>query len=230
MKLRILIRNSLRAFIGIIFFLSLSLFGGQPTNVRTFDEEEMKAYAEQQDFSYMNYTVRPPSIWERVGWWFQEFIQKFFLNPNMPWLMRIVYYLILVIIVGAAIFYIVRLRYGSALMSDYRKYQSGTSAIEQSTVEDFDGLLQDALSKENYKLAIRYLYLRSLKGLAKQGLLSLKDWKSPFDYQRELSGDQANTYREFAVLFEYVWYGDFEATRSDYDLGSDLSNKLEGTK
>ena len=115
-------------------------------------------------------------------------------------------------------------------MSDYKQYKHGVSITEQSQESDFDQLIRDALGQDNFKLAIRYLYLKSLISLAKQGLLSLKDWKSPFDYQRELKGEKASLYREMSVLFEYVWYGDFEATQSDYERGESLTHQLEGVK
>ena len=93
-----MIKSSTRFVIAIVLLFSLSFLGGKETNVRTFDSEEMKAYAEQQDFAYMDYTVRPPSIWERLGWWFERMMQTIFGNPNTPWLGRIGYYMILFVI------------------------------------------------------------------------------------------------------------------------------------
>ena len=194
---------------------------------RTFNETEMKIYAEQKAFEYMNYTVQPPSIWERLSWWFQSILQRFFLNPNTPWLMQIAYYLIILVVLGAAIFYIVRLRYGGGLSTDYQTFQPGVAGVKETKKEDFDQLIDGALQDRNFKLAIRYQYLKSLSILARKELIRLKDWKSPYDYERELEGEIATTYREIARLFEYVWYGDFDAGEGEYQKGSSLSLKLE---
>lgn len=227
MKLRILIRNSRRLIICFSLFLTFFLTGGQQFSVRTFDEEGMKVYAEQQAFDYMNYTVRPPSIWERISWWFQSMLREIFMNPNTPWLTRIAYYLIILIVLGAAVFYIIRLRYGGGITPDYKSHSSGVTSITQTSTEDFNQLIEGAIKEQNFKLAIRYVYLKTLSSLAKKGMISLKDWKSPYDYERELQGDIASSYQEMAMLFEYVWYGDFDAGEDEFKRGNDLSIKLE---
>lgn len=188
----------------------------------------MESYAAQKDFDYMNYTIKPPSVWERLSWWFQNMFQRIFANPNAPWMTRIVYYVLLLLVLGLAIFYIVRLRYGGALAPDYHTISRGTVGIEHSKAEDFDRLISEARKERNFKLAIRYLYLKSLVALAKKELVQLRDWKSPYDYSRELQGDAANSYGEIARLFEYVWYGDFEPNEEDFLRGNALCHKLEG--
>ena len=196
------------------------------TQERRFDPDEMEAYAEQRDFSYMSYVATPPSVWERLSWWFQSMLQRIFLNPNTPWLTQIAYYLIVVAVLGLATFYIIRLRYGGGMTADYQSFTSVTG-MDTSNVEDFDNLLTNALEQQNYKLAIRYIYLRSLASLARRDMIMLKDWKSPYDYSQELQGDIASTYMEMARLFEFVWYGDFAAGKKEYDEGAILCAKLE---
>lgn len=227
MKSKILTKSKPRFCISVILFFSLIMLSGQQSAERKLDKEMMQTYAEQQAFDYMNYTVKPPSIWERVSWWFQSLLYELFSNPNTPWLTRIVYYLIILIVLGAAVFYIIRLRYGGGLTTDYQHRPSAVSGIEQTSEENFDELINGAVREQNFKLAIRYVYLKSLSGLAKRGLISLKDWKSPYDYENELKEELADPYREIARLFEYVWYGDFEADEDEFNRGSDLSVKLE---
>ncbi|MEQ9468307.1 MAG: DUF4129 domain-containing protein [Ekhidna sp.] len=222
-----MIKNNHRLAVCFTLFITFFLAGGQQVSVRTFDEEGMRVYAQQQAFDYMNYTVRPPSIWEQVSWWFQSMLQEIFLNPNTPWLTRIVYYLIILIVLGAAIYYIIRIRYGGGITPDYNTHMSPVAGIAQTTPEDFDQSIAGAIKEKNFKLAIRYVYLKTLSSLAKKGMISLKDWKSPYDYERELQGDMASSYQEMARLFEYVWYGDFDAGEEEFNKGRDLSIKLE---
>ena len=206
------------------------IFAAQASELRAFDQEQMQQYAEQADFEYMNYAVTPPSIWERIGWWLQSLLEQFFMDPNTPWLTQIAYYLLLVLILGLAIFYVVRLRYGGGVATDYKNMQFATTGLETTKAEDFEQLIKAALEERNYKLAIRYVYLQSLAGLAKRELIKLKDWKSPYDYERELKSELAGSYREIARLFEYVWYGDFEVGIEDFERGKALSSKLESIR
>lgn len=190
----------------------------------------MGAYKEQPEFEYMNYTAQPPSVWERISWWISSIFQELFLNPNTPWITRFFYYLTVIVILGAAIFYIVRLRYGQGIAPDYQSYKSSAGAMVLEKPQDYNKLIGEALGAQNFKLAIRYLYLRALSDLNARQLIQLKSWKSPMDYQRELKGDAAGTYQELARLFEYVWYGDFDADKTEFEAGNQLASKLERAK
>lgn len=228
MRLRILIRSSRRTF--LIFFALLASFfaGGEQSDSRSFDRLEMKLYSEMDDFSYMNLTVRPPSIWQRLQWWFANLVSKIFSNPNSPWLSNVIFYGLLFFVLGLAIFYILRLRYVSAVSSE-SKY-SGTPGIASLSVaktQDFDKLIEEARKNQEFKLAIRYLYLKSLHFLAINDLIKLKDWKSPFDYKQELQKELVPAYADLSELFEFVWYGDFDAGEKELKKGSELLVELE---
>ena len=229
MRLKILIRSR-RQFISyaIILLTSFIVVGEENENARQFDEQAMSSYSESDDFSYMNLTVRPPSIWQRLKWWFGDLIAKIFSNPNSPWLSRIIFYCLLFVVLGGAIFYMLRLKYGRAVSSE-SKYTSSinTGALKSTKAIDFDKLIDEAQRTKNFKLAIRYVYLKSLAFLASQELIKLKDWKSPYDYERELKSEMVPIYVGLTHLFEYVWYGDFDAGESEFERGSDLAKQLE---
>lgn len=142
--------------------------------------------------------------------------------------MRVIYYLILFSIVGGTIFYMLKLRYGKALLPDARRFVGTTSGIAGvHQVVDYDPFLRQALQEENFKLAVRYLYLKSLVTLSNKKLIKLKESKTPYDYEHELKGSVSNSYHELAKLFEYVWYGDFDASEKDYTRGNDLYMQIE---
>ena len=211
-----------------LLFVIVSL-SGQPDSPREFDPEIFEKYAAQRDFEYMKYTAKPPSVWDRISWWFQSIISRFFMNPNTPWLTQIAYYLLLLLVLGLAIFYIIRLRYGGGLATDYQRHHIAINDLQNSKIEDFDQLIDTAIKKEDFRLAIRYVYLNTLYILSSKGLIKLKDYKSPYDYEGELRSELVESYRQIARLFEYVWYGDFEVGEEEYKQGVVLFNRLERT-
>ncbi len=195
-------------------------------NSRSFDKEEMQVYSESAAFNYMNLVVQPPSIWQRIQWWFQGLLQKLFSNPNAPVFTKIVFYGILFIVLGGAIFYIVRLKYGGAITSDSKNISNAISTLEHTKLEDFESMIAGAIKEKNYKLAIRYEYLKVLAMLSQKGIIKLKDWKSPFDYESELSAELVAPYKNLSRLFEYVWYGDFDAGEKEYSQSNDLGKEM----
>lgn len=227
MKLKTLIRANRIFFIFLLFFFSTSLLrADEILQKREFDETIMQSYAESSDFAYMDLVIHPPSIWQRIKWWFQSVIGSLFSNANAPWIVNGLFYVILALVLAVAIFYIVRLKYGRAISADSQHYGTTITSLEGAKSEDFEAMIEGALKEENYKLAIRYIYLQSLTYLSQKGLIKLKDSKSPYDYERELKGEVVIHYRNLCRLFEYVWYGDFNAEKEDFDRSSDLANQM----
>ncbi len=80
---------------------------------------------------------------------------------------------------------------------------------------EYNVLIHEAESKNDFNLSIRYLYLQSLKKLADHELIIFSPDKTNNKYVQELSG---NSYQqEFASLthnYEYVWYGRFQLSNT----------------
>lgn len=188
----------------------------------------MANYADADAFNYMNLTIQPPSVWQRLQWWFGSMIEKIFSNPNTPWLSEILFYLILIFVVAAAIFYIIRLKYGGAISSDSKTYGSvPAKSIINDKSQNFDELIISAIEEKNFRLAIRYLYLRTLVFLSQKDRIKLKDWKSPYDYEKELDRKLIPVYSSLTRLFEYAWYGDADVSSKEFEEGQKLAVEIE---
>jgi len=85
---------------------------------------------------------------------------------------------------------------------------------EYSTYND---LIAEAESRNDLNLAVRYLYLQSLKKLSDAELILFAPDKTNKTYVQELDG---NSYQfDFASLtlnYEYIWYGKFAINRDRY--------------
>ncbi|MCE5277951.1 MAG: hypothetical protein ABFD92_00870 [Planctomycetaceae bacterium] len=71
----------------------------------------------------------------------------------------------------------------------------------------------ELLARGELRLALRAMYLASLKQLAQRGLIRIQKFKSNQDYRRELqrrehvAGELLGAFGENVDLFEYTWYG-----------------------
>jgi Domain of unknown function (DUF4129) len=75
---------------------------------------------------------------------------------------------------------------------------------------DYERLIAKAVSNNNYRLAVRYLYLRALQKLAAAGAIELTADKTNAVYLRELSGKPyKNEFASLTLHYEYIWYGEF---------------------
>ena len=88
---------------------------------------------------------------------------------------------------------------------------------------DFETAISQAVGRENFREAVRLVYLQTLKALSDTRQIDWQPFKTPSQYVRELSalcgGDAAvqTAFRTLTSHFLRVRYGNFPATRPLYD-------------
>ena len=94
---------------------------------------------------------------------------------------------------------------------------------ENIHVIDFSQRIADAVAQRNYRMAVRLLYLQSLKRLTDAGRIAWQADKTNRQYVYELAANvpaNSPTRAEFEALttqFEYVWYGNFSVDDVRYE-------------
>lgn len=84
---------------------------------------------------------------------------------------------------------------------------------------DYNSALKRAVAARNYRLAIRLLYLQTLKDLALHNLIQFRQERTNSDYLVQLFSTAY--YKDFFRLtrnFEYAWYGKFDVSQPAYEL------------
>lgn len=99
----------------------------------------------------------------------------------------------------------------------------GDTAEEQPTEDifemNFEKEIQKAVAEKNFRLAVRLLYLRTLRDLSDKNLISYTHEKTNADYLFQLAG--TSYYKSFFRLtrdFEYTWYGQFELSQENFSF------------
>ena len=84
---------------------------------------------------------------------------------------------------------------------------------------DFDTAVDEAVSQRNYRLAVRLLYLQTLKHLADTDRIQYKPDKTNRQYVYELANLPLQT--DFELLtrqFEFAWYGEFPVDETRFGV------------
>lgn len=103
-----------------------------------------------------------------------------------------------------------------------------TSNLEKDIHQtDFSALVEEALLKDDYRLAIRYYYLLSLKKLAKKEIIDWDPEKTNYDYYQEIKDKQIKKqFKYISYIYDYCWYGEFEIDKTEFNTSERAFKKL----
>ena len=97
--------------------------------------------------------------------------------------------------------------------------------VEEDTIYgvDFSGGIADALSRSDYREAVRLLYLQTLKRLSDEKRIDWQPYKTPTQYINEV---RMPVFRQLTNHFLRVRYGNFEATEELFDSMKSLQEEI----
>lgn len=185
--------------------------------VRTFSQTQLNKYRSSPDFQYISNKPEALTWWDRVKqWFFQKLVDiiQFSTETNLG-------KTILILLAIAFIIYAAYKMIGADKTGLWAK-KNPESVFQDLTDEnihtiDFDRLINDAAAENNYRLAIRLWYLKTLKNLSGKNFISWKPGKTNYEYVAELEQTQYKVpFNKLTHDFEYSWYGEAAVTSGEY--------------
>ncbi|MBT8325375.1 MAG: hypothetical protein KJO96_08765 [Winogradskyella sp.] len=93
-------------------------------------------------------------------------------------------------------------------------------SFTETTIDtvNFNALVSQALNEDNYRLATRYLYLKTLKELSNQDIIDWHFDKTNSDYVKEINDDTIKQlFKRISYIYDYIWYGEFPIDKQSFD-------------
>jgi hypothetical protein len=90
-------------------------------------------------------------------------------------------------------------------------------APENIAEGDYDRLLRQAYLLGDLRMAARYLFLKTLQKLHEKELIVFSQDKTNSDYVYELPEAKRNTFSTLALYYEYIWYGNMQISKEDFN-------------
>jgi hypothetical protein len=194
------------------------VYDSSKVEVRKLSNSEQQKLLSNTDYKYDRVGPTPKTPWERFKEWFWRQVDDLFSSKEGDITVRILEY----ILIAAAIILIIFL----VLKNDMRALfygKSATVAIDFKEFEDdihkinFPELITDAISKKDYRKAVRLHFLFLLKELTDKNYITWQVGKTNNDYSMELSESKySSRFKELSLLYEYIWYGDFEIDETNF--------------
>jgi len=198
---------------------------------RSFGDELSNKYS-GSDFNY-EATVEGEAenlISRGLGWFFRKLGELFGvdMDPETITIWKNVFYVILILF---GIYIITKLLLGQGsgpIFGKQNKALSKLNILEEDIEQiDFDKLLKEALRQNNYRLAIRYQYLKTLKSLSSKGIIKWHFEKTNHDYFNEIENPTIKSnFKKVSYLYDYVWYGEFDIDEARYNEAQNQFSEL----
>ena len=155
-----------------------------------------------------------------IRWFFEKLGDIFGINVD-PGMFKTVEILIYVILIIIAVYIISRLFLNTNTTSFFSKKSKDLApiAFEEEHIEqiNLEELIKNALSQSDYRLAIRYMYLKTLKDLSINNLIDWHYDKTNFDYQNELKSPKlSDSFGRVSYLYDHIWYGEFGLDEAEF--------------
>ena len=197
-------------------------------DIRIPSENILQAYLIDPDFNY-DYTKPEPDDWfAKIKNWINQQIISLTRSESFSTILDYLYYglmlLALILIVRGLMKGDRRGMFFGNINSEKIKFSEHKEEIIMPNLEE---LISSAIQRKDYKLAVRYLFLKSLQLLSSNGIIELKENKTNYQYLSEIKNvSVSNAFRKTTSRFERVWYGDFPIDNSVFLVSQQEFNEL----
>jgi hypothetical protein len=201
---------------------NIKLYDTSPVAIRLPAKQELDRIRKNKAFQYDKKDISGNAIFDIIGsWinWLQEhFFSRIFSKKAQPF-WRVFPYIIMA---AAAAIIILALRRGDFFGLFSRKNGRTGEVLYNSDedihVIDFDSLITKFMDNRDYRMALRYRFLKTLKNLSLKGVIVWQKEKTNRDYVKEITLEIARSaFNELVNIFEYVWYGSFIIDKNFYE-------------
>lgn len=184
--------------------------------VQPFNKAKLEEYSDQRAFKY-DTIPQEMSLWARFWIWFWQKIGSLF-NGAVKNPLSQYFFIALGVAVVAFIAY--KMIGAEALFSKKSKEAFLPYDVMNENIHEIDykAELARLVSEGKYRLAVRLLYLQSLKKLSDNHVIDWRPEKTNYNYLAEIN--QPELRAEFARLthqFDYIWYGDFPVDKIKFE-------------
>lgn len=182
-------------------------------DLRIPKESKIEDFRADKHFQYDQEYARPPQI-PKWLWNILDYIIKPVVKTIDFIFTSGVMKIVLIVLVTALVVVIIMRLQGvtlKSLLGKQKMENDQTQFIaEDVNAMNFDELINQSLDDKNYRLVVRFLYLKNLKLLSDKAIIEWNPNKTNYSYESEIRSEQIRSgFRNTTRIFDFVWYGEF---------------------
>ena len=194
-----------------------------------YDVNKIAKYQADSRYDYLSQIEMPDYSWfELILKWFNRLFNaifggKFGENVTTPILI-----IIFILILLTTIYFLYKKR--PELFMRSKKTIPIPYTLEEENIHqiNFDTEIDSALQGHDYRLAIRLLYLQTLRFLSDNNLIDWQIHKTPTEYLYEITNNEMKQpFRLITNHFLHIRYGNFQASCKLFETIRDLQTSIK---
>lgn len=216
-------------FLYILLFIGFAHYGNAQkkiqvdssrVDVREISPGVVKNYHSQKSFQYNRDKAVSKSVIQRIWDWFWDKYYEILGNEGGNSLLKIIMWAFVVLGLTYFLLKVIGMDAFSLFGKKNREKDLGYKILEENLhTINFNEAIDNAVQQKNYRLAVRLLYLQSLKKLTDTGFISWQLNKTNRQYAQELAeGSLGKPFTSITKSFEYAWYGEFPLVKEEYEM------------
>lgn len=212
----------------------LELHAAEPAeslhSYRPFDEEQLERLRSDDDFDYEIRKYSRFPLWQAFLKKLEDIMKGIFGVAPSGRTIEITFYILMGLVLLWAIIRLAGIEKNLGLKKGPVKDEELPHNIREENIHeiDFAREMEEARQAQRWRLLIRLQYLYALKLLSNAGLVEVKAGKTNHDYLYEISRAEAReVFARLSHIFEYTWYGHFEADEKVRQTANDQALQLQ---
>ena len=191
---------------------------------RSADTEEQQRLKSDPALQYKEPPTIAESLWDRFILWLRQLISSIFESAVTTDWGRVLVYVVGLILLVVLIMAILRVNAFKIFSSGDGVSTYRYNALDDNIHDmDFDKLIDDAMSKKDYRLGVRLVFLYALKMLSDKDHIHWDHGKTNHDYMEELKMAELKPgFNDLNYYFEYAWYGNFNINAEMFNHVQDI--------
>lgn len=197
---------------------------------RRFSETDLQSLKEDPSFDFKEAPTVAETLWDRILQWLAEFFSTLVNGAvTINWVKFFIYLAVLALLI-IVIMMILKVDAFKVFYSGQGASSVKYNLFEENIHEiDFETEIQNSINKQDYRKAVRLIFLYSLKILSDKQLISWEQGKTNHDYVGELPhGEVKEGLNELSFYFDYAWYGNFAINKELVEKVLGIFNAWKG--
>ena len=201
--------------------------------IKKITEDDLKTYKEDKSFNYIE-EIQEESFLQKFQRWLKNILTKFWeaifgvgtATGFLYFIFNILPYILLAFLAFLLIKFFLKVNSRNIVYGEQNSTSFQFTEEEQIMKnEDINQLILVAIKNQNYRLAIRYYYIQTLKFLTEKNIISWESEKTNLDYIKEIDDGILNSdFKNVTKIYNYIWYGEFSIDELKFEK---LKNTFE---